>query len=273
VGVVYVKVENLGDQVEPLTQGRAEPKRVVIVEDEPAAEREPYTPSRATTVREPSSDVVEARPTATIEERLARLERAETTRREEKDDARVPARTLFRSTPFVRSVKDLSDRLKLTRAQKDRVQAAVDHGKRRIEEIMKIPDEEGKSPFERRVERQKKIEEAMKSGKPDGIVTLAMSGLSHRNKKIPGQNATYGEEIDRVKKETRDEIAQTLSPEQQEEFKDLRVDPMLGGSAGFQTFAVGFAGPGGEEGESRHAEVIIEEGVAVEKVPDEEGGG
>jgi hypothetical protein len=273
VGVVYVKVENLSDQVMPLTQGRAEPRRVIIADEERVAEAEPYARARETVARAPAPESVEAEPVRTIEERIERLERAETKRRTEPGDARVSAPSFFRSTPFVRNVKDLSDRLKLTRAQRDRVQAAVDHGKRRIEEIMKIPDEEGKSPYERREERQKKIEEALKSGKTDGIVTLAMSGMSHRNKKIPGQNATYGEEIDRVKKETREEMAQTLSQEQQEEFKDIRVDPMLGGSGAFQTYAVGFAGPGAKDGEGSRAKVIIEKGVAVEEVEEEDEGG
>ncbi len=59
-------------------------------------------------------------------------------------------------------------------------------------------------------------------------------------------NATYGEEIDRVERETREDVKANLSPEQQEQFADTNIDGMLGGGGGTHMVSVFSAGDGGD---------------------------
>ncbi|MCK6460241.1 MAG: hypothetical protein L6Q95_10160 [Planctomycetes bacterium] len=127
----------------------------------------------------------------------------------------------------VRSMDDLAQRLALTETQRSRIEDAVARGRQRIEDVLKIPDETGKSPYERRAETRKKLEEAMKSP-GTGLFALATDMTSYRQKKIPGRGDTYGDEINRIRKETREEIAAALDGKQQETFRDTGVDGLLG---------------------------------------------
>ncbi|MHC4163954.1 MAG: hypothetical protein ACYSUM_17650 [Planctomycetota bacterium] len=261
---VAVEVSRIRDEV-----GRTrQPRERVVVAEEPAGLATARRPAadRITVRDEPArrtedTPLAEA-PGATLEERVARLEKGQEEMREESGNA--PAMP-FRGRRFARTVDDLARNLELTPTQKTRVEEAVDRGKRQIEEIMKIPDETGKSPFERRQERRKKMLEAVKKKDTGGLIAFAGDMFSYRNRQIPGRNATYGEEIDRVTKETRDEIATSLSVEQQESLKETNIEPLLGGG-GTMSFSVFHTetAEGEEEGGT-----IFGESIEIEKEAEE----
>jgi hypothetical protein len=77
---------------------------------------------------------------------------------------------------------------------------------------------------------------------------------SYRQKKIPGRGDTYGDEINRIRKETREEIAAALDGKQQETFRDTAVDGLLGEVNQVSlAYAVGDAA-----GEGQEAGLVIE---------------
>ena len=142
-----------------------------------------------------------------------------------------PTRRLFSSARYYTGTDQLAKHLSLTTNQKDRVEAIFKRGRELIQDVLKIPDEDGKSPYERRQEMMEKLRE--QAGKnPTGVISLVGSMMGQNNKKIPGRNATYGEEIDRIKKETREDVNGVLDAEQQEKFKDANVDSLTGGHGG-----------------------------------------
>ncbi len=206
----------------------------------------------------------------TLEERIERLER---------DQQAVRAghgMPLRFSDRFARNTDDLAKQLSLTSTQRTRIEDAIGRARQRIEDVLKIPDETGKSPFDRRAEARKKLEEAMKNPQASGVLAFATDLMSHRNRKIPGRNDTYGEEIDRIRKETREEIATALDPKQQETFQQTNVDALLG-DAGQQ---VSFAYAVGDGGEVAGDEMVVEMGTSIvtdatdpeEETPPDAGG-
>jgi hypothetical protein len=254
VGVLYLKLDHLTDDLRSLQRQPGE--RVVIAGGEPAAPAPSAPrPARPRAVPETAPAPADPEPPATLEERVARLEQRQAELKEATD--RSPARYLPRHA-FARTVDHLARSLKLTLAQQTRVADAIERGKRQIEDILKIPDETGRSPHERRQERRKKMREALAKKDTGGLVAFATDLFSYRGRQIPGRNATYGEEIDRIKQETRDEIASTLDAEQQETFAETNIDPLLG-EGGAMAFSVVHAA--GDEGEG--SEVLVEAGTTV----------
>ncbi|MHC4974464.1 MAG: hypothetical protein ACYTG3_19265 [Planctomycetota bacterium] len=257
---VAVEVSRIRDEL-----GRTrQPRERTVVADDPAALAPARRPARARApaqndLAQPVADAPAAHEAvqATLEERVARLEKDQEQIREESRHAPVMP---FRGRKFARTVDDLARTLKLTPTQKARVEQAVERGKRQIEEIMKIPDETGKSPYERRQEQRKKMLEAVKKKDTGGLIAFAGDMFSYRDKQIPGRNATYGEEIDRVKKETRDEVASSLSADQQEDFEDTNIDPMLGGGGGTMALSV-FHTETDDGNGNVERDVIVETGV------------
>jgi hypothetical protein len=130
------------------------------------------------------------------------------------------------------SVADLERTLSLTPSQTARVKTAVDRARQRVEDVLSIPDETGRSPLERREEQRKKVLDALKNKDQSGILTLAVDSIGNRDRQIPGRNATYGQEIERITKETREEIAAGLSEDQRKTFADTRIDPLVAGQGG-----------------------------------------
>jgi hypothetical protein len=177
---------------------------------------------------------------ASLEERIARLEQRS------QAGHGMPLRLADR---YAHTVDDLSKQLSLTPTQRTRIEDAVARGKQRIEDLLKIPDETGKSPYERRAETRKKIEEAMKKPQEGaGLLAFATDLVSYKKRKIPGRNETYGDEINRVRKETREEIGSALDSKQRETFDQTNVDGLLGESAQVSfAYAMG-EGPAGETG-------------------------
>ncbi len=189
---------------------------------------------------------------ASVEERLARLER---------DQQALRGRTMapWRSAQsFARNMDDLAGQLSLTATQRTRIEDVIARGKQRIEDVLKIPDETGKSPYERRAEARKKIEEAMKNPEPGGVLAFATDLMSHRDKKIPGRNDTYAGEINRIRKETREEMASALDAKQQETFANTNVDGLLGESG-----QVSFAYAVGDTGADGQHEFVVEMGSEI----------
>ena len=241
MGVMYLKLDELSERVGSERAG-VRTERAAVAQP---AEEDEYV---ASVHRAPAPAPVRL---AQLEKRMEKMEKegakSKPTFNWGSEDSGLKFRMPRFKRPY-RSVKRFAKDLKLTNVQQDRVQAAIDRGRERIENIMKMPGEDGSSPHERRAAALEKLRERAKSGKHDaGSIMSIMPALTgYRNEKIPGMNATYGEEIDRVKRETREDVKANLSPEQQEQFADTNIDVMLGGGGGTHMVSVFASGDGGD---------------------------
>lgn len=234
VVVVYLRVDQLAAEVRPWIQGRARTERSPVlaewpVEDRrrPPAEHGAVGAPRADAPRAsgaPAAEVGDASSLESLAERIARLEAGD-----EKRAGRPRAH--WPMPRFASTVKDLAKDLGLSAAQEARVEEAVRRGKQRIEDVLRIPDESGQSPWERREERRRKLVEAMGKGDKGALLAIGLEPLRERETRIPGREQTYGEEIDRIREETRAEIESHLDAGQKETFGDTRIDPLLGENA------------------------------------------
>ncbi|MHC4940974.1 MAG: hypothetical protein ACYTHK_18720 [Planctomycetota bacterium] len=262
VAVLYVKVDDLSEQMKMTrvddgstrTAAADSDPEYVIRKGDGLARTEP-----AGTDAMEKTEPADAGEPLSVEERLAKLEKKEAER------SRTFSPRAYRMPKFVRDVDDLGKQLKLTANQKDRIRSAVDRGKARIEEVLSIPGSDGKTIKELREESRRKIQEAIANPEKNAgnLVTFAMMGHKRMGEKIPGRNETYRQEIDRIKKETRDEINGTLNAEQQEQFKDTQIDPMLGDTGGRVAFSTSIS-VGDEDGEAPVGGFMIAEDVSVE---------
>jgi hypothetical protein len=247
---LYVKVDRLEREL-----GTARAVRVVqgadragdALPDAPRLERgdrEGTARGGAGPAASSASEATLAADAPSIEERVAQLEQRQ---RVIETERTPPWQHGRRAT--ARTMDELAQKLSLTPTQRARIEDAVARGRQRIEDVLKIPDETGKSPFERRAEARKKLEEAMKNPGSGGLFAFATDLVSYRQKKIPGRRDTYGDEIDRIRKETRDEIGSALDGQQQETFRDTNVDGLLGDAAQVSfAYSVGDEGGGGDAG-------------------------
>jgi hypothetical protein len=266
--VLYVKVDHLerdlGAGRAATREARVPEPRALPLPELPMTRADDAPQTSESTGRRSASSPARGDPRAmTVEQRLARLE-------ERQEHLETEPRPVWgsRGRAFARNVDDLAKRLSLTSTQRARVEDAVARGRQRVDEILKIPDETGKSPSEQRAEARKKLEEAMKNGSgTGGVLAFAGDFMSYREKKIPGRGETYGEAIDRVRKDTREEIAGALDTKQEELLKDTNVDGLLG-EGGQMSFAlsIGDAGDGGQAGimVETHAEDVVESGEPPE---------
>jgi hypothetical protein len=261
VAVLYLRVEklerDLGAQRVVATPARETGRLELppVSRDPEGGEAEPDG-ERAPAASAPAGGT--ATRAATIEDRLAKLEQ----RQQALESGRAEGAPWRRHEQrFARSVEDLGRKLSLTPTQQARVEDAVGRGRQRIEDVLKIPDETGKSPFERRADARKKLEEAVKGAQPGGVLALATDLVSYRDRKIPGRNETYGDAIDRIRNDTRDEIRGSLSATQQETFDQTNVDGLLGdtGQVSF-AYTLGDAGGGGGAGIIVDTESHVEDG-------------
>ena len=275
-GLLYLKVERLEDA---LGKQRAAPREPVPGAEtargsESAPRAAPSASWEPDTAREDapadgsagaSGAGSDAEP-ASVDERLSRLEREQKKLVAERS---VPWRGF--SQRFARNVDDLATQLSLTTTQRTRIEEAVERGRQRIEDVLKIPDDTGKSPFERRAEARKKLEEAMKNPQPGGVLAFAADLMTYSDKKIPGRNDTYNGEVKRIRKETREEMATALDAKQREAFDETNVDGLLGEGAGQVSFA--FATAGDEAMGDVRVESVIEEEEEVPPPAPPSGGG
>ncbi len=234
VGLLYVEVQNLSESVSlaPRSTDSRSEARGGEVEPLESDERFSYSDTapgeRDATPRAKREKVAE---NGSFEERLDALEKKYAKTKSPSSAINLRTSRLFPSARYYMGTDQLAKDLNLTTNQKDRVTAIFKRGRELIQDVMKIPDEDGKSPYERRQEAMKRLrEEASKN--PTGVISLMGNMMGHNNKKIPGRNATYGEEIDRIKKETREDVNSVLNAEQQEKFKDANVDTLTGGHGG-----------------------------------------
>ncbi len=271
VGVLYLRLDSVEAEVRLLTQARSLTPRTAVEAEASAGYGAPPTaeagdrPTRgrggAAAASEPAGDGAERRSAASsprsIEARLEQLE-------QERDARRTSPGISYEVPRFARSVDDLAKSLNLSSTQKDRISACVERGKRRIEDLLKIPEADGRSPWEKREEQRRKLEEALKAGTPADlpgtVLTAGLGGRGYRNNRIPGRNATYGEEIDRIKRETRSEIEADLDAGQRETFQKTRTDALLGEGGGM---AMSLFTAGGGDG----ASIAIEMAEEVLEVP------
>jgi len=264
VGLLYLKVERLSDDVESLSRAPLEQSRgPVAAGDDGSGWLPPRRggsagwegPEKSETGPSGPAPSGEARGRGrgTLEERLARLERKVRKEAVARSPAKARPYRLYggRRRMYARSMDDLARTLHLTSTQRVRVQSAVERGRERIEAVLKIPDETGKSPYERRQEQRKKLDEAVRAGKAGTIFSFAGNLLAEKTKKIPGRNESYGQAIDRIKKETREEIGGALSTDQEKSFQDTNIDPLIGaqGSTGAVSFV--FTDIGGKSAEKK----------------------
>jgi hypothetical protein len=269
--VLYVKVDRLEEK---LLSARAEPReglRSIDAEGASGArDRGSPAPADETTYGSATAGAPrealaandasgEPGPAASLEERIARLEQKSRT------EPRIP---FFNSSQrYAGTVDDLAKQLSLTETQRARVEDAIARGRARIEDILKIPDETGKSPYERRAEARKRIEEAMKNPPQEGhgLLAFATDMMSHRDRKIPGRGETYSDAIERVRKETREEVSNTLDSKQRETFQQTNTDALMG-EASQVSFAYAL-GNGHGEGQG---DVVVEMGTSIDMVTGDE---
>ena len=121
VAMLYVKVDDLGEQMkmsrpsrdssERTRAGEAQPEYVIRKDDASVRQGENKDPA-----------VAEIKPKS-VEQRLTQLER-----RYKERGTRTWSPSAFRSPRFARNVSDLGKQLKLTATQKDRIENAVSRG-------------------------------------------------------------------------------------------------------------------------------------------------
>ena len=270
VSVLYLKVDELSDEVRLSRSGRPDVGRRAPEEDRDLSYRDTSYRDRDATARADARSDAGGSPAAdgggstdvepeSVEERLAKLER-------EVKRSRSNRMPVFRGPRFVRNLDDLTDHLKLTRSQRDRVQDSIRRGRERIDAIMSVPAADGVSPKQAQEERRKKLEELVASPEKDHgkILQLAMGGRRKLNEKVPGSNETYADQIKRVKQETRDEVNSGLSAEQQDAFEDTNIDGLVGGGGSGTTmsFVTTTTASGPDEGGATEG-IVIESGDDV----------
>ena len=236
VGLLYVEVRDLSESVSLArrsTDARSD-ARGGVVEPIESDERFAYGDAApGESDPSPRADLRKGARNASFEDRLDALEKKFETESPSSSMKLMPRR-VFSSAGYYVGTDQLAKDLKLTTNQKDRVEAIFKRGRELIQDVLKIPDEEGKSPYERRREVMKKVREQA-ANNPTGVFSLWGNMMGHNKKKIPGRNVTYAEEIERIKKETREDVNSVLDVEQQEKFKDANVDSLTGGHGGGTT--------------------------------------
>jgi len=264
VALLYLKVDRLESQMTPRSVERTErmrgaaESRMGAEEGDPLLEARAGMPEDGSSERGPRTRFHAARPGSPeasdaeapdVASRVRELEEEVSRLRSERDAG--PVRYAPRMPRMAGSVEDLASKLQLSPTQTDRVRETLDRHRQRIEDVLRIPDGSGVSPWDRRQEEQKRMREAVKSG-GSGILQVAMGSLVDRNRQIPGRSTTYGEEIDRIKQEARTEIDGELDPGQKKSFEDLRIDPLLDQGTGstFVSIRMDAATPA-PEGETR----------------------
>ena len=194
---IYVRVESLA--------GHARPRRA------PAARA-----SHADTPQVPR--LASAKGSSDLEKRIADLER-------ELEESPSPDTTPATGPT---ELATFAEQLQLTDPQKRQVEATVTRGKQRVEDLLRIPDEEGVRPVDRRRDHRAKLRAAAERGDLQAVLRLFAEAKRSSNRKIPGLSTTYGEEMERIRKETREEIAAELSTSQRERLSQASISRILG---------------------------------------------
>jgi len=280
VAVLAVQVNDLADEIELARASRPTSDRTASDESRDLTYRDLgyRKPPREVSSESSNSDQVPASSSSssssedevqqgTVEERIAKIER-------DLKRQRSHPMPVFRGPRHVRNVDDLSEHLKLTRSQRDRVEDSIRRGRERVDAIMSVPGADGVSPKQAQEARQKKLFEALAAPDKDDatILKLAMGGRRKLNEKVPGSNETYRQQIQRIKQETRSEVNSGLGAEQQEAFKDTNIDSLVGGGASSSVsfFATSEDSDGGGEGATGGFVVETNDAVSIEVEAEDE---
>jgi hypothetical protein len=186
------------------------------------------------------SDSAAADPMAAVEKRLAALEEYRTKTEEWTKRAPLPT-TYFAGrggmyTSFDEAAKDLE----LDDGQKADWERILADSRREIDELRRIPDEEGNT--------MEGLQREMLTGMTDGgSRRFDFSKIvAQRQKRIPGRSETYGEADKRVRDSAKTRLRATLSAPQQSKFDKTSVDPLLSsGALGSQAIQLFTAPPAG----------------------------
>jgi len=227
VALLYFRLDRLEER---LDARRAEGSRTSPAEATPAWEPRPGEPLEAVHRAPPaavssdrpagkgSGDALEAMVREAVDRRLA----------ERPVPVASSVATPLPAPRFYRTVEDAAKDLELTPAQKDRMAAIVERARLRIDDVLRIPDEKGKSPLERREARMRQIRAKIEDGSPEGALGFVFAGAGELSGKIPGRDTTYAQETARIRKEAKEEIGALLEPRQREAFDKAHSDAMFG---------------------------------------------
>jgi hypothetical protein len=141
-----------------------------------------------------------------------------------------PGGAFFGTKRFYGSMDDAQTDLDLSASQRAGFDRIVADAKRDLEDLRRIPDNEGKTWEQSNQELMKGLTDG--SGKFDLSKVMAFRG-----KTIPGRTETYGQAEARIKTDAKRRLHDELTPDQQTKFDQASVDPLLGGGMG-QTMAV-----------------------------------
>ncbi len=143
---------------------------------------------------------------------------------------------------FYATTEDAAKDLDLDPAQKADLDRIVADAHRELDDLRKIPDEDGKT--------YEQLQKEMMEGMRDGAVRFDLGKvLAWNGKTIPGRNETFGAAERRARENAKARIRETLRPEQQGKLDKATIDPMLGRGGGpgmvmsFSTVDVGEAPP------------------------------
>ncbi len=162
-----------------------------------------------------------------LEKRLAALEEKDKGRIIDATDAIDRGATHFsslgRARGFYATPADAAKELELDPAQKADLDRIVGDARRELEDLRKLPDEDGKS--------YEQIQKDMMEGIKDGALRFDLGKvLAWNGKTIPGRNETFGAADRHIRENAKARIRETLRPEQQSKLDKATIDPMLGGS-------------------------------------------
>ena len=161
-----------------------------------------------------------------LEKRLAALEEKDKDRIVDASDAigRGAAHfsSLGRPRGFYATPADAAKDLELDPAQKADLDRIVGDAKRELEDLRRLPDEDGKS--------YDQIQKDMMDGMRTARMRFDLGKvLAWNGKTIPGRNETFGAADRRIRENAKARIRETLRPEQQAKLDKATIDPMLGG--------------------------------------------
>jgi len=170
-----------------------------------------------------------ARVASDLESRIAALE--EKSKTDAHEGANVPAFRMGRMPrlpgggKLYGSTEDASEDLSLTDQQKGDFERILADARREMEELQKIPNDEGKT--------YEQVKNDLVAGLANGSMKFDVSKLmAFRGSTIPGRGETYGQAENRIKAAAKSRMRDTLTRDQQSKFDKAQIDPMLGGGFG-----------------------------------------
>jgi hypothetical protein len=126
---------------------------------------------------------------------------------------------------FLHDVDSAVRELKLDDGQRADLERIVEDSKRALDDLRSRPNDEGLT--------WKEVSKFKLEGSADGGM-ISFGGNfekmeAFRKSKVPGTNETYGEADQRIRRNAKDSLRRTLTPEQQKTFDGAHSDPLFGG--------------------------------------------